>query len=192
MYKMASSLFDLLRSDLIRENDEIEFTFKNYTFRAQVVKGGLITNCTLRRPTSNKFESVLQHVSSFSSLTSWTESCLQDELQEYFTRYSSWKRVFLVRLNVTLGEIRDRQKILHTKVKGSSEVIELYREICRLQRRCSEMGKVLKKHNLFEDRWEVKPLLKINEEQVPKIKKRKLVNKKAFSNVQNLMLQETS
>ena len=189
---MASSLFDLIRSDLIRENDEIEFTFKNYTFRAQVVRGWLITNCTLRRPGSNKFESVLKHVSSFSSLTSWTESCLQDELQEYFTRYSSWKRVFLVRLNVTLGEIRDRQKILHTKVKGSSEVIELYREICRLQKRCREMGKVLKKHNLFEDRWEVKPLLKINEEQVSKIKKRKLVNKKAFSNVQKLMLQNTS
>jgi hypothetical protein len=53
------------------------------------------------------------------------------------------------------------------------------------------MGKVLKQHNLFEDRWKVKPLLKINEEQVPKIKKRKLVNKKAFSNVQKLMLQET-
>ena len=188
---MASSLFDLVRSDLIRENDEIEFTFKNYTFRAQIVRGGLITNCTLRRPTSNKFEPVLEHVTSFSSLTSWTESCLQDELQEYFTRYSSWKRVFLVRLNVTLGEIRDRQKVLNTKVKGT-DVIELYREICRLQKRCSEMGKVLKRNNLFEDRWEVKPLIKMNEEQVPKVKKRKLVNKKAFSNIQKLMLQGTS
>lgn len=185
---MATSLYDLLRCGMIKCGDNIEFTFKNYTFRATIIKGGLITSCRLFRPHCSKEEKVLEHVSSFSSLTSWTEACLQDVLEEYFTRYSSWKRVFHCRTNVTMGEIRDRSKIMSGRVTGN-EVVELYREICRLQKTIGEMSVILKKHDLFKDKWDVKPLVAVEETQPTRLwKKRKIKDKKAFANVQTLML----
>ena len=185
---MATTLYELLENGLIKSGDDIEFTFKNYTFRAQIVKGGLIAKCTLFRPHSSEPEEVLHHVTTFSSLTSWTEACLQDVLEEFFTRYSSWKRVYHVRTNMTMGEIRDRLKILNGKV-SAGDTVELFREIYRLQKTIKEMTSVLKNNNLYKDRWDIKTLLATEEEPpVKNWKKRKINNKKAFSNVQNLML----
>lgn len=185
---MATTLFDLLQNGLIKSGDAIEFTFKNCTFRARIIKGGLITSCQLFRPHSSEAENVLLHVTSFSSLTSWTEACLQDVLEEYFTRYSSWKRVYHCRTNVTMGEIRDRAKIINGKVSGGDNV-ELYREIYRLQKTINEMSIVLKKHDVFKERWNIKMMVSIEEKQpVKNWKKRKINNRVAFNKVQNLMM----
>jgi hypothetical protein len=186
---MATTLFDLLQNGLIKNGDAIEFTFKNCTFRAKIIKGGLITSCQLFRPHSSESENVLSHVTSFSSLTSWTEACLQDVLEEYFTRYSSWKRVYHCRTNVTMGEIRDRSKIMNGRVSEGDNT-ELYREIYRLQKTIAEMSTVLKKHNLYNERWNIKMLVNIEEKQtLRRWKKRKISNRDAFQKVQKLMIE---
>ncbi len=54
---------------------------------------------------------VLQSTIGFASLTAWTESCLQDLLEEYYTRYSSWKRVFTRRQKGSMSDLRDQCKL---------------------------------------------------------------------------------
>ena len=88
-----ATLNDMLLAELIKIGDTIEFTFKGNTFTAKILRGGLIGKCqqqTLHEDAKN----VLANTVGFSSLTAWTESCLQDLLEEYYTRYSSWKRVY--------------------------------------------------------------------------------------------------
>ena len=41
----------------------------------------------------------------FTTLSDWTESCIQDILKEYSTRYSSWKRVTHAKSAKTLDEL---------------------------------------------------------------------------------------
>ena len=70
-----------LLAELIKIGDTIEFTFKGNTFTAKILRGGLIGKCqqqTLHEDAKN----VLTNTVGFSSLTAWTESCLQDLLEE--------------------------------------------------------------------------------------------------------------
>ena len=85
---------DMLLAELIKIGDTIEFTFKGNTFRAKILRGGLIGKCQQQSIHDKEPVSVLETTVGFSSLTAWTESCLQDLLEEYYTRYSSWKRVY--------------------------------------------------------------------------------------------------
>ena len=88
-----ATLNDMLLAELIKIGDTIEFTFKGNTFTTNILRGGLIGKCqqqTLHEDAKN----VLANTVGFSSLTAWTESCLQDLLEEYYTGYSIWKRVF--------------------------------------------------------------------------------------------------
>jgi len=67
---------------------------------------------------------------------------------------------------------------------------ELYREIYRLQKTITEMSTVLKKHNLYNERWNIKMLVNIEEKQtLRRWKKRKISNRDAFQKVQNLMIE---
>ena len=89
-----ATLNDMLLAELIKIGDTIEFTFKGNTFRAKILRGGLIGKCQQQSIHDKEPVSVLETTVGFSSLTAWTESCLQDLLEEYYTRYSSWKRVY--------------------------------------------------------------------------------------------------
>jgi len=185
---MTATLYDILKFKMINVGDNIEFTFKQHFFRAKIIRGGLIAQCTVYRPRAEEAEKILSHHNSFSSLTSWTEACLQEILEEYFTRYSSWKRVYHLESGRTLGDLRDRCKLLNGRVRDE-DTLELYKEIYRLQTMVKEMSSVLKTKNLFKKKWEIAPLVAVREN-VPykKVKKRKIKDVEAFNKVQELMM----
>lgn len=91
----------LLQARIVFNDDELFFSFKKHIFSGKVAQGGLIWNCTWQKPGEAPRE-IFKHttalgkqpyIRTFESLTDWTETCIQECLDEYHTRYSSWKRV---------------------------------------------------------------------------------------------------
>ena len=76
-----ATLNDMLLAELIKIGDTIEFTFKGNTFTAKILRGGLIGKCQ-QQTLHEDAKYVLTNTVGFSSLTAWTESCLQDLLEE--------------------------------------------------------------------------------------------------------------
>ena len=185
---MAVTLFDIIKHGLINVGDSIEFYFKQYYFTAKILRGGLLSECRMKRPNSNSYENILSHVSSFSSLTAFTEACLQDILEEYYTRYSSWKRVTHCETKQSMGEIRDRCKLLTNTVK-QEDISELYKEINRLQTIVTEMGTYLKRNGKFKKKWNIVVMKKDEKKKQVKVKKRKIEDREAHTNIQDMMLQ---
>ena len=151
-----ATLNDMLLAELIKIGDTIEFTFKGNTFRAKILRGGLIGKCQQQSIHDKEPVSVLETTVGFSSLTAWTESCLQDLLEEYYTRYSSWKRVYHRESKRSMSDLRDQCKLKSTKRKHE-DVAELYKEIFRLQTTIDEMNdhiaKVHKGEKIPFRRW---------------------------------------
>lgn len=94
-------LQQLLQARIIFTSDVLYFTFKKHVFTGKIAQGGLIWRCTWQKPgeqanpifqTRNAIQQQ-PYVRTFESLTDWTETCIQECLDEYHTRYSSWKRV---------------------------------------------------------------------------------------------------
>ena len=137
-HSQMATLNDMLLAELIKIGDTIEFTFKGNTFTAKILRGGLIGKCQ-QQTLHEDAKDVLTNTVGFSSLTAWTESCLQDLLEEYYTRYSSWKRVFHRESKRSMSDLRDQCKLKDTKRK-SDDVMELYKEIFRLQTTIDEMN----------------------------------------------------
>ena len=133
------SLSDMLHHKLVHEDDTVFFTFKGNEFTAKILRGGLIGGCEMT--TCGKTKEILRGNTAFSSLTAWTEACLQDVLEEYYTRYSSWKRVNHKESKRTMGDLRDQCKLLAKKRKRDEEIPELYKEIYRLQQTIIKMKK---------------------------------------------------
>lgn len=133
------SLTDMLHHKLVSENDTVFFTFKGNHFTAKILRGGLIGECEMS--SCGKTRGILQGVTAFTSLTAWTEACLQDVLEEYYTRYSSWKRVNHKESKRSMGDLRDQCKLLTKKRKREDEIPELYKEIYRLQQTVVDMKK---------------------------------------------------
>lgn len=164
------SLVDMIFHKLVAVDDTVFFTFKNTYFSAKILAGGLIGDCYMNR--TGRLERILTSVTAFGSLTAWTESCLQDCLEEYYTRYSSWKRVSHKESKRSMGELREQCKLLSKKRKREDEVVELYKEVYRLQQTIVDM----KQHiTLWESgsppetkKWEVqsiRPVMKKNKEE---------------------------
>lgn len=94
-------LQQLLQSRIIFQGDVLYFTFKKHLFTGKVGQGGLLWQCTWQKPNESAqpiFSGARKiqqqpYVRTFESLTDWTETCIQECLDEYHTRYSSWKRV---------------------------------------------------------------------------------------------------
>lgn len=139
------SLPDMIKHNLISVNDTVFFIFKGNYFSAKILRGGLIGNCEMR--VGHETKRILEEVTAFSSLTAWTEACLQDVLEEYYTRYSSWKRVNHKESKRSMGCLRDQCKLLSNKRKRDEEIPELYKEIYRLQQTIQDM-----KHHI--EQWE--------------------------------------
>lgn len=129
--KNTATIQDMINAGAISENDQIEFTFKGNTFYAKVLRGGLIGQCKIKRAYSSNLEKLPQFVSAFSSLTAWTEAMLQDVLEEYYTRYSSWKRVTHSGTKRSMSDLRDQCK-LYYKEFAREENVELFKEILYL------------------------------------------------------------
>lgn len=139
-----ASLNDMILCGVIKVGDSIEFTFKSNHFSAKILRGGLIGECKLKGVHDREFTSVLQKTVAFSSLTAWTESCLQDVMDEYYTRYSSWKRVTHHESKRSMGDLRDQCKLIDSKNR-QEDTIELYKEILRLHHTIDEMNHYIKR-----------------------------------------------
>ena len=100
----------MLYHKLIHVGDTVFFNFRGITCTASILTGGLIGNCKMTN--FDKTRRILLGVTAFSSLTAWTGACLQDVLEEYYTRYSSWKRVSHKESKRSMGDLRDQCKLL--------------------------------------------------------------------------------
>lgn len=170
------SLTDMLQHQLVSEMDTVYFSFKGNKFTAKILKGGLIGDCSMH--SCGKTTKILEGVTAFSSLTAWTEACLQDVLEEYYTRYSSWKRVHHKESKRTMGDLRDQCKLLSKKRKREEELPELYKEIYRLQQTIVDMKEHIEAWEKGETPapkdWKVvsiKPDIQLSEEE-DEVKKR--------------------
>jgi hypothetical protein len=125
-------LQQLLQTRIIAENDVLYFTFKKNKFTGHVAQGGLIWHCTWQRPGEEArpiFDKAAQlggqpFVRTFESLTDWTETCIQECLDEYHTRYSSWKRVRHQRTEQTMETLfkhLQRQNLTHPQQRGAAK-----------------------------------------------------------------------
>lgn len=131
-------LQQLLQSQIVFLNDILYFTFKKNKFTGRVAKGGLIWRCTWQKPGEEpqpvfSSPSTLDQkvfIRTFESLTDWTETCIQECLDEYHTRYSSWKRVRHQRtdqpMEILFKHLQKRQMV---KEPNSGKQILLYEEI---------------------------------------------------------------
>ena len=101
MFNEMRRLQQLLQARVILVDDVLYFTFKKHVFTGKVAQGGILWRCTWQRPGEAEAKTIFEpteyndvpFVRTFESLTDWTETCIQECLDEYHTRYSSWKRV---------------------------------------------------------------------------------------------------
>ena len=142
-----ATLLDMINHKIVNVGDTITFTFKGNKFSAKLLRGGMIGGCTIKRVHDAEPEVILKQTAAFSSLTAWTEACLQDIMDEYYTRYSSWKRVIHHESKRSMGDLRDQCKLLEPS-KMKEDTTELYKEIVRLHGTIDEMNSyVLSLHN---------------------------------------------
>lgn len=139
-----ASINDMIQYGVIKVGDTIEFMFKSNYFSAKILRGGLISDCKVKGIHDTESTPILQKTVAFSSLTAWTEACLQDIMDEYYTRYSSWKRVTHHESKRSMGDLRDQCKLLDSK-KGIQDYTELYKEILRLHKTIKEMNEYIKR-----------------------------------------------
>lgn len=131
-------LQQLLQSQIVFIDDVLYFSFKKHTFTGKVAKGGLIWKCTWQKPgeearpvfaTPSTIEQQ-RFIRTFESLTDWTETCIQECLDEYHTRYSSWKRVRHQRTDQPMEVLfKHLQKKELIKESNSSKNILLYEQL---------------------------------------------------------------
>lgn len=138
-------LQQLLQARIIFTNDVLYFTFKKHVFAGTIAQGGLIWHCTWQKPNEQPqpiFQasaSVQQqpYVRTFESLTDWTETCIQECLDEYHTRYSSWKRVRHQRtdqpMEVLFKHLQRRQMSSSDTGGDSSRNVLLFEQIASQQ-----------------------------------------------------------
>ena len=76
-----------MQHGLVKSGDTLGFTFKRHDFTARLLDGGIIGFCMFDG------NPVFRDRSGFLSLTDWSDTCIQECLQEFVTRFSSWKRI---------------------------------------------------------------------------------------------------
>lgn len=118
---MARRLRLIIDSDkYIKEGDVLFFNFKSHIFRSKVGGGGLLYSCTWTAPKHLELKIFPQRT--FESLTDWSETCIQEKLQEYHTRYSAWRRVRHQKTGLTMEMIYKKfteDKLMQNVVKLS-------------------------------------------------------------------------
>jgi len=101
---MARRILNLIESTVdFLPNDEVYFTFKRHKFSATINTSGFIYNVVWTMPNNVTVGIFPQR--SFESLTDWTETCIQEKLDEYHTRYSAWRRVKHTRTMKTMEHV---------------------------------------------------------------------------------------
>lgn len=95
----TSILQKLLDANLLHVDDQVEFTFKKHKFGATISDGALIAQCTWNGTPIRQ--------TGFKTLTDWCDTCIQELVNEYVTRFSSWKRVRHVRTQRSFTQLRE-------------------------------------------------------------------------------------
>ena len=136
----------------LKKNDEIYFTFKQNKFSAIIKSSGLISDTTWKQP--NSIEKKIFITRSFESLTDWTETCIQEKLDEYHTRYSAWRRVRHARSGRPMEQIYkeyNRNKLLKSVKKLS---VNEYQQLVSLnQEKILYLEKIVEQLNETQDKW---------------------------------------
>lgn len=175
---MARRLANLVDSQgILKQNDEIYFTFKQNKFSATITSTGLISDTTWTKP--NSLQEKIFRTRSFESLTDWTETCIQEKLDEYHTRYSAWRRVRHLNTGRPMEQIYKeymRLKLLKSVKKLS--VAEHQQLLTLNQERMLYLEKVIEKHVETQEKWKTWFLKKHPNENAPveeveEIKKKK-------------------
>jgi hypothetical protein len=151
--KMARRLSTLIDSPCdLKANDIVYFTFKQNRFSATVTSTGLITNVKWTKP--NSITENVFSLRSFESLTDWTETCIQEKLDEYHTRYSAWRRVRHARSSRPMEQIYKefcRHK-LNNNIKKLT--VSEYQHLCALNNeRVLFLEKNMEKHKEAIQKW---------------------------------------
>lgn len=148
----------------INEGDYLYFNFKSHTFKAKVGTGGLIYSCLWTQP--NIKEQKIFPGRTFESLTDWCETCIQEKLQEYHTRYSAWRRVRHLKSNLPMESIYKKfteNKLMQNVVKLShneyqqllnikqENILKAKEHIEDLQDKLKEWSDWFKKHHPNEE-----------------------------------------
>jgi hypothetical protein len=136
-------LQQLLQHRIVFTDDILYFTFKKNRFFASITSGGLIWKCQWQKPSASASIPVFQkttsvesrpYIRTFESLTDWTETCIQECLEEYHTRYSSWKRVRHQRLDQPM-EVLYKHFRAATATPETETNVSLHERIVALQHR---------------------------------------------------------
>ena len=140
----------LLSSNTVQKDDVLYFSFKKHVFTGKITDGGFIWKCTWQKPNQSP-EIAFPNIPgrTFESLTDWTETCIQELLDEYHTRYSSWKRVRHQRLHDRPMESIYKEFQFHN-ASNQAEVkpVVLYEQLIRRQHIVDELTTKL---NLWEE-----------------------------------------
>lgn len=147
---MPKQLVDLLRAGFMRAGDVVFFTFKKHTFHGVITENGFIHR------TTHHNESIFGSTC-FETLTRWTETCLQERLQEYNTRYSAWRRVKHLEKNLTLETLYNKlqkKKLLEQRHIHGARLEQLVRlqqlESCELKTQLQDAHQAL---DQWHDWW---------------------------------------
>ena len=144
------TLKELVDYGLVADGDPLMFTFKGHTFTAKLVRGGILGFCTWNG------QSVFNDRSGFSSLTDWSDTCIQECLHEFVTRFSSWKRIKHSATGTPMHMLRSRLwELRHDRLGKSSKssvcdelIAERKRNLYLSQRvECLERALTLQQHS---------------------------------------------
>lgn len=148
---MPKHLIDLLNANLVRVGEPIHFTFKKHTF------SGLITEHGFIHRTRYQSGPLIFGPTCFDSPTKWTNTCLQEHLQEYNTRYSAWRRVRVTNVDKTLEQLynqlqkKDLLEQRHLRGARLQQLVRLQQiESCELKTRLEDAHQAL---DQWHDWW---------------------------------------
>jgi len=111
---MSSQLKRMLEQGVLQAGDELWFDFKGHRFATRLTRNGALGKCTWRKPGTRNDEDtipVFENRAAFDSLTCWSDSVIQELLNEFVTRFSAWKRVRHGTSNQPVGKLRDRLRL---------------------------------------------------------------------------------
>ena len=148
---MPKHLIDLLNAKLINVGERLHFTFKKHTFSGLVTEHGFIHR------TRYQTGPLIFGATCFDSPTKWTNTCLQEHLQEYNTRYSAWRRVRVSRTDKTLeytyNQLQKKVLLEQRHLRGArlQQLVRLQQiESCELKTRLEDAHEALDK---WHDWW---------------------------------------
>ena len=112
------TLRDLVSHGIVKSGDILGFTFKRHTFKAKLLDGGILGFCTFDDQT------VFTNRPGFTSLTDWSDTCIQECLHEFVTRFSSWKRIRHEATGTPMFVLRSKLWEQRAAVRSSQNITE--------------------------------------------------------------------